>query len=542
MIKLAAPVIIAAAALIAITAFSPQTYAAELAGFPEITTSFQFRSEDFTDPGSDRTTAVFALMLSSKMGFSTEALTGNFSVNYNGELLENELIGAGFAEVRSTQKYKINLGASTKDGRLSMGTELSTRDTYFRRDRFDSLLATETFQYVSGTITVSVPPYPVFTGAVSNERSVSRKIDPISSSQALSAVVAGTWNSGPLNLSVAKSRIESKNDFFGNPPTITEQTLVNGAAVLPLGGAWTMSNVLRYTEEERSLFFQSGASSKSITAVGQTTFSSGELAPGLSARVELRGENRTFTNETSNSSSFSQSANLTYKMPGEILGDDRWTLQFANTDTDSGGRSTNVQRHALGWQFFPASGASVAATYSGQTSTDNDLGRKNDERTAFDLRFGFAPGKLNLTGAYTFNLVEGAAGQESRLNTLGLSAGYQATDRLTLSTAINQYEDRNIPASPLGRVNVSDKTTWSFGANYRPLPELTMNASYSLDVQDNTAANKTDTRRLRFDMNYQITRQVKFTLFYDNTDYSRFGDPGAASRNSILQTQVTVTF
>lgn len=515
---------------------------AEIAGFPDIATYFLFRSENFSEPSSDRTVAEFGITLNSRFGFETESLGGSFSVRYDGKLLENENINAGFSEVRSTQLYKVNMGAATKDGRLSFGTELSTNDTFFRRDRFDSLLATETYQNVSGTAAVNVQPYPVFTGTVSNARSVSRKLNPISSSQALSAVVSGNWQSGPLMMAISKSRLESKNDLFTIPTTITEQTLVNGSAVFPLGPQWTMANVFRYSEEDRSQYFIAGDSTKSMSSTAQTTFNGTELAPGLSARIELRGENRTFTVESANSASFAQSGTLTYKMPGEILGDDRWTLQFANTDTDSGGRNTNIRRHAVGWQFFPANGANVAATYSGQTSTDNDLNRKNDERTAFDLRFGFSPGKLNLNGAYTFNLVEGAAGQESRLNSLGLQASYQATDRLTLSTQINQWEDRNIPSSPLSRVNVSDKTAWSFGANYRPMPDFTVNTSYAIETQDNTAANKTDTRRIRFDLNYQITAKVKFTLFYDNTDYSRFGDPGAAFRNSVLQTIVSISF
>ena len=536
----ALPFVLAVA--IALVMLHSHLFAAELAGFPEISTDFTFRSEDYTNPDSDRTIAIFRVALSSALGFETPSLGGRLSIGYAGNLQDTETVLSALSEVRSNQSYKVNLGLATKDRKLTFGSELSTRDTYFRRDRFDSLLSTETYQNVSGTMTVAVPPYPTFTGAISNERSVSLKVNPISSSQTTSAAVTGTWGSGPLQMSISKSRLESRNDVFDRPATVTEQTLVNAAAAFPLGPQWTMTNVFVYTENDRNLLFLSGGSDKSMISTVQTSFTGTDLAPGLSTRIELRGESRTFTNETSNSASFLQSASLTYKMPGEILGDDRWTMQFTNADTDSGGRSINVRNHALSWQFFPAQGASVSAVYGGQVSTDNNLNRKNEERSNFDLRFGFVQSKLNIQGTYRFQLVEGSAGQQSRSNTAGLQATYQASDKLTLSTAINQAEDRNIPASPLGRVNVSDKTAWSFGAAYRPLPEMTINSSYSTDVQDNTAGNRTDSRRLRFDMNYDITRQIRLIFRYDNTDYTRFGDPGAGFSNSIVETQVFFSF
>ncbi len=510
--------------------------------FPTINTYFQFRSEDSSENSNDRTTALFGLAVAAKYNFNTGTFGGELSVKYDGTLQEDEYILSLVEEARSQQKYKVNLGFTSNTGEVAFSSEFSLKDVYTRRDKYDAVMTADKYQTIAGTVVINKQPYPVFSGSVSNERSVvDRKLSQ-SSSQILSAMLAADWASGPLRLSITKARMESRSDYTPNPPTSSEQTSVNFSGWFPLGANWSLANNFRYTEDVRSAYYAGQEPSKSMNTFGQLTFSGENLTHGLSAKAELRAEQKAFATPESNSTSLSQLVALTYKIPSDILGNNTLSYSYTNSDYEYADRDTNVRQYSIGWRFAPFNNSNVSATYKGQSSTDSVAQSRNDERTNFDLRLSYQPGRFSMDSGYSYNLIEGSRGQESRTNEIYMQLGYKVFDPLSLSLRFNQWENRNIPANLFGTTNTSEKYEWQLSARWQPVSNITIDSGFRWQTQDNSASDRQHSESMQIKLNYAITDSIRLTVDFNSNEFARIGDPLSDSRNTVLQTMLTVEF
>lgn len=507
----------------------------------KLNTFFQFTSEDSTDDASDRTIALLGISISAKYGFNAEKLSGSLSIKYQGSLKEDETIRTGEEIARSQQKYTVNLGFTTTDGVLSLATEMKTKDTYSRRNRYDSILATDTFQSATGTAAVNKAPYPTFTASVKNVRTTRRRKVLLTSSQNLTAVVSSEWKSGPFKMNVARIRTESRTDLTGAQTMASEQTMVNFNSNFPLSTQWKLAQNFNYTEDVRSYGYQH-SSQKSQSTLAQIMLNGSDIAPGLSAKAELKGNQRVDSTSSVQNSTFSQGVNLTYKVPGEIIGDDVLTFAFGNSDNENSGRNINIRKNTLGWRFAPFSKSTISVSYTDQVSTDNNTKTKNDERTIYDIRFSYNPGKFSLQGGYNFNLFEGGRDQESRTNALGVQMGYKVNDQLSLNLRLNQRENRNIPANPLSKTVTSEQTEWEIGTKWKPVETISIEGKYRWLTQDSTISDRSRTKSLQFRLNYSITRNIRLTVDFRSNDDSRFGDPLTGGENTVFQTMLQIDF
>jgi hypothetical protein len=508
---------------------------------PAISTNFQFTRQDSTDDESARTTAVLGLTLSHRFQFSQPGFAGEFTTKYQGNVLMEEFVRSDTAEARTDQRYQVDFAMGTPGG-MSLAAEFATRDRYFRRDRFDSILSKDTWQKFQSGFTITRQPYPSLSAQVSTERNVGIKGAPLTSSQLNNAAVSGAWDAGPVKLTLSRVRLESKSDPISGQPGSSiagDQTVVGSTGAYPLGGAWTLSHAFVYTEDVRSI---AGRTDKSMATNAQLRLEGKDIAPGLSAAVVLGGQNNVLANIEANNRSFNQKVNLAFAPPGEIIGDDRLSFGLENSDVDSAGRSTNIRRYILSWSFAPAPGSNVLVSYNDQTNSDLDLRRLNERQSNYTVRYSYARDNYTMDGAYTFSVVEGRDGQESRTNNLNAQVRYKVSEPLELNGRIEQWENRNIPANPTFSVNSGRRFEWALGLNWRPSRELSMNAGYQRQTLDNSAGGDTEKRILRLGLRWRIAANMDFSLDYSTDDFSRIGELDGDKSNSTLQTTLNVTF
>jgi len=217
-------------------------------------------------------------------------------------------------------------------------------------------------------------------------------------------------------------------------------------------------------------------------------------------------------------------------------------LPFTNSDIENSGRSINVRQHAIGWRFAPFTSSNVTVNYKGRSTTDSLSASKSDERSNFDLRLSYQPGRFAIDSGYSFDLVEGTLGQESRTNSIYMQMGYKVSDPLSFSLRFNQWENRNVPASPFGTTNTSEKIEWMLGAHWQPVANVSLDGGFNWQTQDNSASSREHSKSIQFRLNYAITSNIKLTVDLNSNDFSRIGDPGQDRNNTVLQTMLTVEF
>lgn len=506
---------------------------------PKFNTYFQFRSEDSSDDAQDRATSTLAINFEASYSFAEPAFNGYFKVKYSGTLEEDEAIQSLTETARLDQKYKMNLGLSTKDNLLSMSSEFSTRDKFSRRNRFDSLLSTTTFQTLSGSVSIKKPPYPELTGSVSSQRNV-QKTGAFSSSVNQSAFLVAVWSVDPIKITVSKARTESRIDLAPTSVNSSEQTTVSATGFYSLGKGWRMIHNFNYSE---SLKFLAGGTEDRNQVTGvQLRLSRSELLPGLSISADLRGQQAVFASSATGTKNFSQGINLVYNPPGELIGNDSLTFSFTNTDTESGGSPRNTREHAIGWRFIPVPGSNVTIVYRGKTSGDTEKRIRTNEETWWDLRFSYSKDRFGLNGRFVLNLNEGASGVESRTNSLTLNMSYKVSDPLKLSLSVNHNENRNIPANPLGLVNVSERLGLALGVNWKPVTNFSLDVQYKRDDLNNSTGSDSSKESISAKLRFQATQQIGFTLDFDSNDFESFGDFPTDRRNTIITTTVNFNF
>jgi len=348
-----------------------------------------------------------------------------------------------------------------------------------------------------------------------------------------------TFSRGSLRLN--RSISESVTVPGGNESS-TETTLLSfdHAAALPLG---TLKTAYSYKE----------SASDFLVAPGETSVSQEEyLRTGLEGKAlhdsfdySASTEQRRITapdRSLSETQTQQFAAGVSFPLAGEGSGRAGAAVSHSQATGTTSDITTASVKYSLTLQPVEELSLGVSSEHQDRTDRRVQSGHTASSSLSGNLRYAPHPNfNLSATISEASSRDFRGSGSEQSRHAVSLSATMSAQKRFNLSFQLGDSSSQDVSQRLFGD-REDDAFFAAASLNFRPSPQLALNASLRSNVYHRRPGDRESTQALTLTMNYQLTESLWWQFIYRGDDRRVRQDPASVNYGDTIQTSFQFTF